>query len=80
MDEQQILERINTLAHEEHTLFQREAGGQATEDDVKRLRQLQRTMDQCWDLLRQWRAKREFGLNTDEAKVRDEKTVEGYTG
>jgi hypothetical protein len=80
MDEQQILEQINALAHEEHGLFEREARGQATDDDVKRLRQLQKTMDQCWDFLRQWRAKREFGFNTDEAKVRDEKTVEGYTG
>jgi len=37
-------------------------------------------LDQCWDLLRQRRAKREFGLDPDEARVRDEKTVEGYTG
>jgi hypothetical protein len=80
MDEQEILGRINTLAHEEHALFEREANGQATEDDVKRLRQLQRTMDQCWDFLRQWRARREFGLDPNEAKVRDEKTIEGYTG
>jgi hypothetical protein len=80
MDEHQIVERINALAHEEHALFQREASGQATENDVTRLRELQRTLDQCWDFLRQWRARREFGLNTDEAKVRDEKTVEGYSG
>jgi Protein of unknown function (DUF2630) len=80
MDEKQILERINALAHEEHALFEREASGHATEDDVKRLRELQRTLDQCWDFLRQWRARREYGLNTDEAQVRDEKTVEGYTG
>ena len=80
MDEQEILGRINTLAHEEHALFQREASGQATEDDVKRLSDLQRTLDQCWDLLRQWRARREFGLDPSDVQIRDEKTVEGYSG
>jgi cytochrome c len=33
----------------------------------------------CWDLLRQRRARRAAGLNPDDAQVRDEKTVEGYT-
>jgi hypothetical protein len=80
MDEQQIIERINALAHEEHALFEREASGQATDDDVKRLRELQKALDRCWDFLRQWRARREFGLDPNEAQVRDEKTVEGYSG
>jgi hypothetical protein len=35
-------------------------------------------LDQCWDLLRQRRARREFGLNPEEAKVRDENIVEHY--
>jgi hypothetical protein len=35
-------------------------------------------LDQCWDLLNQRRALREFGRDPDEAKVRDETTVEGY--
>lgn len=80
MNEQHILERINTLAREEHALFEREAGGHATDDDVKRLRELQKTLDQCWDFLRQWRARREFGLDPNGAQIRDEKTVEGYSG
>lgn len=71
---------IDALAREEHALFEREANGTATTADRERLRQIEVALDRCWDLLRQRRAKREFGQNPDEAKLRDEKTVEGYTG
>ena len=37
-------------------------------------------LDQCWDLLRQRRARREFGQDPEAAKLRDEKTVKGYIG
>ncbi len=67
------------LAHEEHELFERESRAQASDGDRARLRQLGVTPDQCWDLLRQRRAKRAAGLDPDEAQLRDEKTVEGYT-
>ncbi len=33
-----------------------------------------------WDLLRQRRARREFGQNPDDAQLRDPGTVEGYLG
>ena len=36
-------------------------------------------LDQCWDLLRQRRAKREFGADPESAKPRDIGTVENYT-
>jgi hypothetical protein len=72
-----IIESINRLAREEHELFERESRGTATDDDRERHQVM---LDQCWDLLRQRRARREFGFNPDEARVRDEKTVEGYTG
>jgi uncharacterized protein DUF2630 len=80
MDDKAIANQINRLAEEEHQLFDREAKGTASDADKERLRRLQVTLDQCWDLLRQRRAKREFGQNPDEAKPRDEKTVEGYIG
>ena len=80
MDDKAIANQINRLAQEEHQLFDREAKGTASDADKERLRRLQVTLDQCWDLLRQRRAKREFGQNPDEAKPRDEKTVEGYIG
>jgi hypothetical protein len=80
MDDKTIIDSINSLAREEHELFERESRGTATDGDRDRLRGIEVMLDQCWDLLRQRRARREFGFNPDEARVRDEKTVEGYTG
>jgi hypothetical protein len=80
MDDQKVLDHINELTREEQTLFEREAKGAATEADIARLRRLEVSLDQCWDLLRQRRARREYGQDPDEARVRDEKTVEGYSG
>lgn len=80
MDDATINQHINELAREEHELFERQSHGTASDADRERLRHLEVVLDQCWDLLRQRRARREFGQNPDEARVRDEKTVEGYTG
>jgi hypothetical protein len=80
MEDKNIIDRINELAHEEHQLFEQESSGQATERDRERLRHLEVILDQCWDLLHQRRARRAAGLDPDQAKVRDEKTVEGYVG
>jgi Protein of unknown function (DUF2630) len=79
MDDSEVLGRINELAREEHRLFERESRGNVADADRERLRQLEVTLDQCWDLLRQRRARRAAGLNPDDAQVRGEKTVEGYT-
>jgi len=80
MDDAEVLGRINELAREEHELFERESHGKVTDADRDRLRRLQVTLDQCWDLLRQRRARRAAALDPGEAQVRDAKTVEGYTG
>jgi hypothetical protein len=80
MDDHSAIERINELAREEHELFQKESSGQVTPEERERLRQLQVALDQCWDLLRQRRARRSAGLDPDDAAVRDERTVEGYIG
>lgn len=80
MKDQEVIDRINELAHEEHELFEREARGEVTEADRERMQRLEVTLDQCWDLLHQRRARRSAGLDPDEAKVRDERTVEGYVG
>jgi len=77
-DDADLIARINELAGEEHELFQREGRGEATDTDRERLSQLQVTLDQCWDLLHQRRARRAAGEDPDEATVRDERTVEGY--
>jgi Protein of unknown function (DUF2630) len=78
VEDQDIIERINSLAHEEHELFSKEARGEAGETDRERLRALEVTLDQCWDLLHQRRALRDAGADPNQAKVRDEQTVEGY--
>ena len=75
MDDQTILHRIQHLVDEEHRLDQ---NANRSPEDHQRHRALQVELDQCWDLLRQRRARREFGDDPDGAKVRDPKTVEGY--
>jgi Protein of unknown function (DUF2630) len=78
MDDQEVIDRINQLANEEHELFGKESRGEASESDKQRLQRLEVSLDQCWDLLHQRRARRAAGFDPDEADVRDETTVEGY--
>ncbi|MGH2662730.1 MAG: DUF2630 family protein [Actinomycetota bacterium] len=80
MEDERVIGRINELAHEEHQLFEKESRGEANEQDRERLKDLQVTLDQCWDLLHQRRARRAAGQDPDDVAVRDERTVEGYLG
>ncbi len=77
MNDSTILSHITELVEEERLL--RTAAGKP-DHNAKRLRHVEEELDQCWDLLLQRRAKREFGENPDAAAVRDPRTVEGYTG
>jgi len=72
------LGRISELAEEEHRIREREAEGTATAEDRERLRQVERMLDQCWDLLRQRRARRDAGLDPAEAEVRDPGVIGSY--
>ena len=76
--ERDVIARINELADEEHALFQKESRGEASDQDRDRLEKLGVSLDQCWDLLHQRRARRAAGMDPDDASVRDEGTVEGY--
>ena len=80
MDDKRVTDRIDELARREHELFERESKGSATDAEREELRQIQVRLDQWWDLLRQRRARREYGQDPEDAQLRDEKTVEGYTG
>ncbi|MDQ4149966.1 MAG: DUF2630 family protein [Actinomycetota bacterium] len=80
MDDQNVLNRINELAEEEHELWEKEGRGEASVEERERLHKLQVALDQCWDLLHQRRARRRAGLDPDTAQVRDPETVEGYLG
>jgi hypothetical protein len=75
MDDQTLLHRIQHLVDEEHRLDQQH---ERSPEDHQRYEALQVELDQCWDLLRQRRARREFDQDPDQAKVRDPKTVESY--
>jgi hypothetical protein len=74
-NDQPVLGHIDGLVKEEERLY---AQTQLTDADRDRLTKIRVELDQCWDLLRQRRALREFGRNPDEAKVRPPKIVENY--
>ena len=78
MDDRQVMDRIGALVEEEHTLERQATGGGLDRDQEARLRDLEVQLDQCWDLLRQRRARRNAGQDPDTAQVRPEGTVEGY--
>ena len=79
MDDTEILDHIKGLVDEEHELRQRVTGHElSTDEERARLRTVEESLDQCWDLLRQRRARRQAGENPDEASVRPTSEVEGY--
>ncbi|HEX9467846.1 MAG TPA: DUF2630 family protein [Acidimicrobiia bacterium] len=78
MDDVEIVRRIGDLADEEHGLERSHAEGGLSSDEQRRLRAIEVALDQCWDLLRQRRARRNSGQDPDDATVRPEAVVEGY--
>ena len=74
MDDAELIQRINDLVAEEEALQE------TPNHDVERVRELELMLDQCFDLLRQRRAKREFGEDPDTAHSRDVGTVKRYEG
>jgi len=77
MEDAQILQQIEKLVDEERELRDQAKGGLADEERA-RLASLEVALDQCWDLLRQRRALREFGEDPERAHTRDATTVERY--
>ncbi len=78
MNDEEIHASIEQLVAEEHELWRREGDGDATEEDRERLKAISVSLDQCWDLLRQRRARRRAGLDPDAAEARSEGVVENY--
>jgi uncharacterized protein DUF2630 len=82
VSDESVLNHIEQLVAEEHSLNSREAADakspEALEQDRRRLEQVSIELDRCWDLLRQRRARRDAGEDPDEARVRDADTVERY--
>jgi hypothetical protein len=79
MDDKEIMSRITELIDTEHELRgQLQRGELSSEQERERLRSTEEALDQCWDLLRQRRAKREFGENAEDVAARPVSEVEGY--
>jgi len=78
MDDQEIVERIGALAAEEQRLEEAHVGEGLSPTELSRKRELEVTLDQLWDTLRQRRAKRSAGQDPDSAQERSAGTVEGY--
>ncbi|NAZ82078.1 DUF2630 family protein [Kineococcus sp. R8] len=79
MDDKTIHQRITELVAEEHELRSAlQAGSVSGEEERGRLRSAEESLDQLWDLLRQRQAKRDAGLDPDDASERPVSEVEGY--
>ena len=69
--DEDIYARIKSLVDEEHSLT-------GNSDAAARRRALEDQLDQCWDLLRQRQARREFGEDASDAHARPVDEVENY--
>ncbi len=79
MDDKEILGHIDELIATERDLRAKVATSSLSTDDERRqLAAIEESLDQCWDLLRQRRARREFGEKPEEAQLRPATEVEGY--
>ena len=78
MKDDQIISTIDSLVEEEHELRKQHEQSPLSEGDLGRLRAVEESLDQCWDLLRQRRARREFGQDPDDAAARSTRVVEHY--
>jgi hypothetical protein len=80
MDDSQVQDHIEQLVAEEHRLLAGGGPDGLSPDDHERLAAVRVELDRYWDLLRQRRAREEFGNDPEVVSLRDESTVEGYEG
>jgi hypothetical protein len=78
MDDADIVQRIQQLTEQEHALERAHVGQGLSADELEQMHAAEVALDQCWDLLRQRRARRNVGQDPDEAAVRPEGVVEHY--
>ncbi|GAA2051713.1 DUF2630 family protein [Nocardiopsis rhodophaea] len=67
--ESEILRQIDALVTEERDLREQNEH-RLTPQERSRMRELEASLDQCWDLLRRRRALREYGQDPDAAHPR----------
>ena len=76
MNDQELHAHIEQLVAEEHALL--EKGGEVSAQELTRLDAINVQLDRLWDLLRQRRARQEFGQDPNTAHERSADTVEKY--
>ena len=80
MDDRTVQDHIEQLVAEEHRLLGHSSERGLDAADHKRLAAVRVELDRYWDLLRQRRAREEYGEDPDSASIRDADMVEGYEG
>lgn len=79
MDDELIRARISALVENERRLRRQVQHGEIdSAQERAQLRNLEESIDRCWDLLRQRRALRRAGQDPDLATARPAGEVEGY--
>ncbi|GAA4992117.1 hypothetical protein GCM10025734_19880 [Kitasatospora paranensis] len=77
--DRRILDRIGEMVEAERVLREQLAAGRIDpEVEQQRLHELEAELDQCWDLLRQRRARADAGEDPNLAAVRSVEDVERY--
>ena len=77
MDDE-VHDRIEQLAGEEHRLLGRHGSAGLSPAERARLQEIEVSLDQAWDLLRQRQARRDAGLDPEGAHERPAEVVEHY--
>jgi hypothetical protein len=79
MQEKDILAKVHELVDQEHQLRTKtEAGELDAAEERQELKAVEEALDQCWDLLRQRRARKDAGQSPDDAQARPVNEVEHY--
>ena len=78
MNDAEIAQQIDKLVAEEHHLERDHGERDLSDEERQRLDHIEVQLDQCWDLLRQRRARRHAGQDPAEADVRSADVVEHY--
>jgi hypothetical protein len=78
VNDREIAAEINHLVEAEHELERKHVGVGLDEAETAQLRSVEVQLDQCWDLLRQRRARRSAGQDPEAASSRKPGVVEGY--
>jgi hypothetical protein len=73
-----LVRRIDELVAEEHRLEESHQGEGLGPEDAARREAIEVALDQCWDLLRQRRARRQACMDPDDAVARPAEVVEHY--